>query len=139
MKRIAALALVAVLTTPALAVAQQCLHGADESAEQKARKREALRATRQINNLQANRPEARERKFLGQAEMAAWYATNATKSGYPNPLIFDPASEVIPGWQLTLDKTADGYWFMIKDKTDPCGFAFISNQNGVIYTAEPIR
>jgi hypothetical protein len=33
----------------------------------------------------------------------------------------------------------DGYWFMVKDKTDPCGFAFLSNTAGVIYTAEPIR
>jgi hypothetical protein len=28
---------------------------------------------------------------------------------------------------------------MIKDTADPCGFAFVSNQDGVIYTAEPIR
>jgi hypothetical protein len=35
--------------------------------------------------------------------------------------------------------TADGYWFMVKDQTDACGFAYISNQNGLIYTAEPIR
>jgi hypothetical protein len=47
--------------------------------------------------------------------------------------------EVIPGWQLTLDKTERGYWFMIKDKTDPCGFAYVSNQQGTIFTAEPIR
>ena len=32
-----------------------------------------------------------------------------------------------------------GYWFMIRDMTDTCGFAYISNQNGVIFTAEPIR
>jgi hypothetical protein len=29
--------------------------------------------------------------------------------------------------------------FMIKDTTDPCGFAYISNQAGLIYNAEPIR
>jgi hypothetical protein len=46
---------------------------------------------------------------------------------------------VIPGWQLTLDRTEGGYWFMIKGKTDPCGLAFVSNQQGVIFTAEPIR
>jgi len=28
---------------------------------------------------------------------------------------------------------------MVKDKMDPCGFAYISNTMGVIYTAEPIR
>jgi hypothetical protein len=45
----------------------------------------------------------------------------------------------MPGWELKLDVTQDGYWFLIKDKTDPCGFAFISNTSGLIYTAEPIR
>lgn len=119
--------------------AQTCLHGANETAEQKTRRQDALRATRQINTLQANRPEAREWKFLGQEEMATWYADVVKQKGIPNPLIFDPAAEVIPGWQLTLNKTEKGYWFMIKDKADPCGFAFISNQAGIIYTAEPIR
>lgn len=139
MKRIAMLAMLALLATPVLAAAQQCLHGPDETPEQKTRRRAALTATRQINNLQVNRPGAADKQFLDQAEMGAWYAENAKKSGDADPLVFDPAAEVIPGWQLTLDKTAGGYWFMIKDKTDPCGFAFISNQNGLIFTAEPIR
>ena len=33
------------------AYAQQCLHGASENADQAARKREALAATRTINNV----------------------------------------------------------------------------------------
>ena len=41
--------------------------------------------------------------------------------------------------ELTLDVNSTGYWFMIRDKPDPCGFAFISNQAGVIFSAEPIR
>lgn len=45
----------------------------------------------------------------------------------------------MPGWTLTLDLTPQGYWFMIKDKTDPCGFAFVSNQDGLIFEAQPIR
>ena len=46
----------------------------------------------------------------------------------------------VPAWvQLTLDVTTQGYWFMIKDKVDPCGFAYVSNQVGVILHAEPIR
>lgn len=40
---------------------------------------------------------------------------------------------------MKLDVSDDSYWFMIKDKTDPCGFAYISNKAGVIYAAEPIR
>ena len=130
----------ALLVLPAVASAQQCLHGPDETAEQKARKREALSATRQVNTLQANHPDARQGKFLNQAEMAVYYADLTKQKGTAGqPLIFDPASEVIPGWQLTLDNTDKGYWFMIKDKTDPCGFAYVSNQAGVIFTAEPIR
>lgn len=50
-----------------------------------------------------------------------------------------PEGELLPGWQLTLDVTADGYWFIIKDKTDPCGLPFVSNQGGLIYNAEPLR
>ena len=130
----------AVLFLPGAALAQTCLHGADSTDEQKARKREALGATRQINNLQANRrPEAGQPKYLNQTEMAIYYADLTKKTPARQPLIFDPASEVLPGWQLTLDKTEHGYWFMIKDKTDPCGFAYVSNQQGVIFTAEPIR
>jgi hypothetical protein len=124
---------------PASVLAQQCLHGPDETAEQKARKREALQATRQINTLQANSPSARQGKFMDQPEMAMYYADLTRQKPATQPLIFDPASEVIPGWQLTLDKTEKGYWFMIKDKTDPCGFAYVSNQAGTIFTAEPIR
>ena len=48
-------------------------------------------------------------------------------------------AEILPNWKLTLDVTKNGYWFMIKDTADPCGFAYISNQGGVIFHAEPIR
>jgi hypothetical protein len=51
----------------------------------------------------------------------------------------NPAEDIVPGWALTLDVTEKGYWFMVKDAQDPCGFAFISNQTGLIFTAEPIR
>lgn len=71
--------------------------------------------------------------------MAVWYADMVKTKGAAMALIFDPAAEVIPGWQLTLNKTEKGYWFMIKDKADPCHFAYISNEAGIIYRAEPIR
>jgi hypothetical protein len=51
----------------------------------------------------------------------------------------NPGTDVLPNWQLTVGVTTQGYWFMIKDKLDPCGFAFVSNQAGVILQAEPIR
>ena len=37
---------------------QQCLHGPNETPQQQARRREALTATRTVNNLQANQPGA---------------------------------------------------------------------------------
>jgi len=51
----------------------------------------------------------------------------------------NPGTDVLPNWQLTVDVTTQGYWFMIKDRMDPCGFAFVSNQAGFILQAEPIR
>ena len=140
MRRLSVLTFVmGLLLVPASGFAQQCLHGPDETPEQKARKREALQATRQVNTLQANSPNGRQGTYMNQTELAVYYADLAKKQPSANPLIFDPASEIIPGWQLTLDKTEKGYWFMIKDKTDPCGFAYVSNQAGTIFTAEPIR
>jgi hypothetical protein len=43
------------------------LHGPDETAEQKARKREALNAALEVNTVEANHPDARQGKFLNQA------------------------------------------------------------------------
>jgi hypothetical protein len=139
MKRMMYIAAVMTLLLPRMAAAQQCLHGADESDEQKARRRAAVGATREVNNVQANRPEARSGLYLDQAGMASAYEARVQKTGAAARYNFDPAAEILPGWQLTLNKTDNGYWFMIKDKTDPCGFAYISNQAGLIYTAEPIR
>ena len=116
--------------------AKSCLHGSGEAADQTARRREALGATRTINNIQANRVEARDRKYLRQDELAgAPFAVNIKDS----KISLNPSQDILPGWKLTLDVAENGYWFMIKDTTDPCGYAFISNQTGVIFTAEPLR
>jgi hypothetical protein len=125
------------VATPA--AAQQCLHGSSSAPEQRARKRAALSATRQVNSLQANGARTRNGQYLTQVEMAELYAEQLKKRPAATPLEFARSGDIIPGWQLTFDLTESGYWFMIKDTTDPCGFAFISNENGVIFTAEPIR
>ena len=126
----------------ASAYAQQCLHGTGETAEQTARRREALMATRTINNLQFNQPAARERVFFSHAKLAdsPWAASmRANPNEFSTRISFSPDGELLPGWKLTLDVSTDGYWFSIKDTTDPCGFAYISNHSGLIYTAEPLR
>lgn len=119
--------------------AQQCLHGSSSTPEQQARRTAALSATRQVNTLQANGARTRNGRYLTQVEMAERHEEQLKQRPAANPLVFDRSGEIIPGWQLTFDLTASGYWFMIRDTTDPCGFAYISNENGVIFTAEPIR
>ena len=132
--------MVAIVAAPAFA--QQCLHDAGETPEQATRKRAALTATRTINNIQFNRPEAATQVFLRHEELAgAPYAAQMKTSQNPavQQISLSPGTDILPGWRLTLDVTASGYWFSVKDTTDPCGFSFISNNSGLIYTAYPLR
>lgn len=123
------------------AYAQQCLHGTGESPEQLARRREALTAARTVNNIQYNRPGSRT-PFLGHADLAsAPFAVgmkSSTNETYKR-ISLNPGEDIVPGWRLTLDVTPGGYWFMVQDTRDPCGFAYISNHSGLIFTAEPLR
>jgi hypothetical protein len=127
--------MIVVLTALAIpAFAQQCLHGPDESAEQKTRRQQALGAARAVNTMQAGQPGARAKAFLDHAALAE-FAAQKPAGRYD----LKPGAEILPGWQLTLSRTDAGYWFMIKDTTDACGFAYVSNQVAIIYSAEPIR
>lgn len=119
---------------PAAAGAPQCLHGANETPEQKARRAEAVRVARVVNSTQASHG-AKKRTYLTHAEFASAYGDRAKGDG----INLQPGEEVLPGWELQLDVTPTSYWFMVKDKTDPCGFAYISNRAGLIFSAEPIR
>lgn len=124
------------------AYGQECLHGANENAEQAARRREALTATRNINNIQANQPGAVKGLYLRHDELAGSpYALKMRESTSDTVkrISLTPGTDVLPNWVLTLDVNPKGYWFMIRDKADPCGFAYISNQAGLIFHAEPIR
>lgn len=122
----------------ATAYAQQCLHGAGETPDQTARRRAALAAARTVNNIQYNRPGSSDNVFLSHDDLAS--APFAKGMGpATNGISLDPQSDLVPGWKLTLNVTSNGYWFMVKDTTDPCGFAYISNQEGVIFNAEPLR
>lgn len=116
----------------------QCVPGT-VSAEQQARRRDGVRLARLINTAEANQPGAERRQFLTRQDLATSpYVRQRAGDAFVASLNFT-GEEVMPGWELKLDVTAEGYWFMIRDKTDPCGFALVSNQSGLIYTAEPIR
>lgn len=140
--RLAPISFALLALTAAHAFAQECVPGATLTPEQQARRKQGIQLTRTINNLEANQPGNQTKTYLRQAELAGSpFATRATGASaeFIKTLNFTPGEELMPGWQLTLDVTAEGYWFMIKDKTDPCGFAYVSNQNGVIFEAQPIR
>jgi hypothetical protein len=136
-----ALAISLVIGSAVSALAQQpCLHDGNETPEQGARRKQALGAARMVNTLQANQPGTPTKVYFTHDQLeTAPYLAAARAKGTLQPMNFKPGAEILPGWKLTLDTTRDGYWFMIKDTTDPCGFTWISNQDGLIYKAEHLR
>ena len=138
-KQLVAIGFVA-LTAPVFAQQQTCLHDANETPDQAVRRREALGATRNVNNIQANQPGSQSRQYFAHEQLASspFVQKNAANAQIA-VMNFAPGAEILPGWKLTLDVTREGYWFMIKDVSDPCGFTWISNQNGLIYKAEHLR
>jgi hypothetical protein len=110
----------------------QCLHAAgQESQEQRQRSIAALAATRAINSAQAAYSAKNNRSYGTREQLAPMVDANRVN--------LTEGADVVPGFTLTFDTTPKGYWFMVADTTDPCGFRFISNQSGVIFTAQPIR
>ena len=139
--RLVAAAVLATGLIAAPAFAQKpCLHDANETPEQTQRRQQALGAARMVNTMQANQPGAPTKVYFTHDQLeTAPYLTAAKAKGTVQPMNFKPGAEILAGWKLTLDTTRDGYWFMIKDTTDPCGFTWISNQDGLIYKAEHLR
>jgi hypothetical protein len=107
-----------VVSTSIRAQQPTCLHGAGESAEQQARRRQALQLAREINT----------------AEQQAFQ----TRHSYV-PLTALRISTVPQGFTANLAADTPGYAFAVKDQQDACKFAYYSDESGVIYAAEPIR
>lgn len=131
--RISTLALACLVAFASPSFAQQCLHGGAESPDQASRRREALSAARLVNTLQANQPGAAQRQYVKHEDLGA------STPALPASFKLAPGEHIVPGWKLTLDLTPRGYWFSVEDTADPCGFRYISNELGTIFTAEPLR
>lgn len=128
--------------TPSPAQAQSCAADRTLTAEQTARRRQGVVLARTVHNLQINQPGAGARKFLAQQDLGTspFMTRLSGEAGeFRNSLNFTPGADVLPGWELKLDVTSGGYWFLLKDKTDPCGLTFVSNQDGVILQARPLQ
>jgi hypothetical protein len=127
------LAAVFVLMLASQSEAQQCVHGDGETAEAEASRLDALQAARMINSAQWAQLGTSSGRYLSHAEFASGAGSVGPR------LRMEPGVDILPGWRLTLDTTARGYWFAITDTTDPCGFSFVSNEAGKILRAEVIR
>ena len=141
-KSLVTFAAAVIVMSAGTASAQQCLHGANEAPEQALRRKEALTATRALNTLQANHAGSRGGQYARHDELLATAYAQTMKSSSnetTRKIFLAPLGDILPGWKLTLDVSQDGYWYMIKDTTDPCGFAFVGTQEGLIYTAQPLR
>jgi hypothetical protein len=97
-----------------------CLHGDSESADQAARRTQALVLVRHINTLQA------------QAQVG------------PSPAYFPLAQlkvvrETPQGFTVQLSTDGASYALSVKDTLDPCRFGYFSDQDGVIFAGQPIR
>ena len=101
-----------------LAAGGTCLHGADETAEQAKRRRDAAQAVRYINTAES----------MG-LEKAKRYVPLGQLTAIPAPA----------GFKLSLVNDNKSYLLAAKDTRDPCGFALFSDDSGLIYEAQPLR
>jgi len=109
--------LTALLLSASSVQAQDCLHRANESISQRARREAAIRYLVALNQAQAA-SQQKQRAYLSLSEAAG--------SEYA-PVGFLP--------RLLSDRW--GYLVSLKDFFDPCGFTPFSDDRGVIYESHP--
>ena len=101
-------------------IAQTTTAQQEKTCADRSRQTLAIRMAREINSQETS---ARQRTNAYQP-MNAFPALNA------------------PGWftvQVVTNTTGSAYAFSVKDTQDPCGFTVFSDQEQVIYTAQPLQ
>ena len=96
-----------------------CLHGQSEIPAQAARRQAALQLARELITIEA-----------AAHQQAQSYYSFSDLPGLP---------PIPDGFRVQLSTDGATYTFSIKDTLDACRFAFFSDQEGVIYSAAPIR
>jgi hypothetical protein len=97
----------------------ECLHGPVEDGTQRARRSAALRLVRAINTSEVNGSFRTTHTYRGLSELGV-----------------DLGS--VPGFETNFTTDGETYSLILVDTTDPCGFAFSTNQVGVIFQGYPI-
>jgi hypothetical protein len=110
--------------TATVAAAQRpqlaCLHGDNESPEQRARRAQALALAREINGNQFN---------VAMQKTGAFQPIANLELTMPTP----------PGFDVRLTTDGKAYAFSLRDTTDPCLFGFFSDQQGLIFQGRVIQ
>ena len=100
------------------AAAGPCLHGGDETPEQARRRQAARQAVRYVVTAEG----------MG-LEKAKRYV----------PLSQVPGVPAVDGFRLSLVSDNKGYMLAAKDTRDACGFAYFSDESGLIYEGRPVQ
>ncbi len=95
-----------------------CLHGRDETPEQAQRRQAALHAVRHVITAES----------MG-LEKAKRYV----------PLSQVPGVPAADGFRLSLVTDNKSYMLSARDTRDACGFAYFSDESGLVYEAQPIK
>jgi len=95
-----------------------CLHGDDETPEQAKRRQDALHAVHYVNTAES----------MG-LEKAKRYV----------PLSQVPGVSVPAGFKLSLVADNKTYMLAARDTQDACGFAYFTDETGLVYEAQPIK
>jgi hypothetical protein len=107
-------------TSSRTVVAQpQCLHSSPEDAAQRARRAAALRLVRAINTAEVNGAQ----RSTGSYQPLAQLKLDLTTA---------------PGFEPHFTTDGETHSLILVDTTDPCRFAFSTNQNGIIFQGYPI-
>ena len=125
-----------------IAYAQQCLHGANETADEAARRREALTATRTINNIQANQPGAAKGQFLRHEDLLTRTLRGANAGvGECDCEAHVSESRHRRAPELAADSGRHQSRLLVHDQGQdrPLRVCVRNNQGGLIFQAEPIR
>jgi len=117
---------------------QECLHKDSVDPQQIARRRAAISIIRLINTIEA-RENAAGRPFRQLGMLASTDYCQAQKAARQDTPDLSALSTTAPGWKVRLDVFQGGYWLALADATDPCGFTYVTNQEGVILRSEPIQ
>lgn len=97
----------------------ECLHGPAEDVAQRVRRSAALRLVRAINTSEVNGSFRTTQRYRGLSELGVDLSA-------------------AQGFETNFTTDGQAYSLILIDKTDPCGFAFSTNQAGVIFQGYPI-